>query len=67
MNNYQKGINCFEDNLYEEAEKHFEIGYEAKSDLLQLIYYYAYTEYMLEDFDKSYKILEENKNILDYI
>lgn len=65
LDNYQRGMNYLEDNHFEDAEKYFEIAYEKNSDLLQLIYYYAYTEFMLEDFEKSYKILEENKEKLD--
>lgn len=65
MTNYQRGMNYLEDKNYEEAEKCFEVTYEKNSDLLQIIYYYAYTEFMLKDFEKSHKVLQENKNKLD--
>lgn len=65
MTYYQKGMNYLDDNYFEDAEKNFEIAYKKNSTLPHLIYYYAYTEYVLEKSDKSYKILQENKNNLD--
>lgn len=65
FDNYQKGINYFEDMYFEDAEKCFESAYKINNDLYHLIYYYAYTEFMLENFNKSYKILVENKDSLN--
>lgn len=56
MNDYSKGINYLDDNLYVDAEKCFEKTYKNTSALPNLVYYYAYTEYMLNKIEKCYKL-----------
>lgn len=65
VSNYNKGLNYLSDQYYEDAEKCFEKTYNINSNLFNIKYYYAYTEIMLKKFDKSYKILAENKDSLD--
>lgn len=65
IDNYQKGIIYFEDGYLEEAQQCFKKVYEINNNLLDIKFYYAYTEYLLKNYDKSYKILEENRNTLD--
>ena len=65
LDNYQEGMNYFEDLYFKDAEKCFENAYKTNKNLYNLIYYYAYTEFMLENFDKSHKILVENRNSLN--
>lgn len=65
LTDYQRGVNYLEDQYYEDAEKCFERAYKINSDLFNIKYYYAYTEFMLDKFDKSHKILVENKDSLD--
>lgn len=61
LENYQKGIIYFEDESFEQAEKFFEKAYSINKDLLNIKYYYAVTEFFLDDEDMSYNILRENR------
>ncbi len=65
LENYQKGIIYFEDEDLEEAEKFFEKAYSINKDLLNIKYYYAVTEFFLDNFDISYNILKENRYSLN--
>lgn len=65
LDDYQEGMNYFEDLYFKDAEKCFRNAYKINKNLDNLIYYYAYTEFMLENFEKSHKILVENKNSLN--
>lgn len=65
IDNYQKGIIYFEDGYLEEAQQCFKKAYEINNNLLDIKFYYAYTEYLLKNYDKSFKILEENRNTLN--
>lgn len=65
MDNYQKGIIYLEDNDYKQAEQCFQKAYDIDNNLLDIKFYYACAEYWLEDYDKSYQILKENRNMLN--
>lgn len=65
IENYEKGIVYLENDHLQDAEKCFEATYNKNRYLLDIKYYYAYTEFLLENFEQSYKILEENQNTLN--
>lgn len=64
IDNYQKGIIYLEDDDFAQAQQCFEKAYEIDNELLDIKFYYAYTEYKLANYDKSYQILKENRNRL---
>ncbi|WP_300748143.1 hypothetical protein [uncultured Brachyspira sp.] len=65
LENYQKGIIYFEDEDLEQAEKFFKKAYSINKDLLNIKYYYAVTEFFLDNVDMSYNILKENRYSLN--
>lgn len=65
LENYQKGIVYFEDQDLEKAEQFFLKAYSQNRDLLDIKYYYAITEFYLQNLDKSYQILKENRYSLN--
>lgn len=65
IDSYQKGIIYFEDGYLKDAQQCFKKAYEINNDLLDIKFYYSYTEYLLENYNKSYEILEENRNTLN--
>lgn len=65
MKYYEYGLTVFEDGELLEAKEYFQKAYEINNSLLDVKYYYAYTEYLLGNLDKSYKILQRNKTTLN--
>lgn len=65
MRHYESGLTVFEDGELLEAKEDFRKAYEINNNLLDVKYYYAYTEYLLGNLDKSYKILQRNKTSLN--